>query len=215
MNRCPQCGDRFERLGQHFAVGSCDRPELSDRQRAIVEYLILRGANVRDDGAKSRLAVFSTERARLELVADALGWVANCPRCHVEATDPDSSDMWAFTTVPHPSVAYDGPTDVARLRPLTARLILIERATWEGSLFGSLHVDLRGFDVDGDHLRTLLRREGVATVEYDGDGYAEDTHTARYHWHDDVVVVPHYEAVDLLESVGLSLNNVADPLELG
>lgn len=210
VNRCPQCGDRFERLGQHYAVGRCDRPELSDRQRAVVEYLILLGANVRDDGAESRLEVFSTKRWRLASVADALGWLANSPRRHVEATDPASSDMWALTSVPHPSVAYDGPTDVSQLRPLTARLVLTERATWVGTLFGSLHVDLRGFDVDGDHLRSLLASEGVATVRYDGDGYAEDTHTARYHWHPDVVVVPHYDALELLEWAGLSLSDVAD-----
>jgi hypothetical protein len=228
MGDCPTCDTAFSSLGTHFQWNPDHRPELSDRQREIVEYLILRGANVRDDGAKPRLEVFSTKRWRLASVADALGWLANSPRRHVaagnrasdstasegeadgEATDPASSDMWAFTSVPHPSLAYDGPTDVAELRPLTARLILAERATWVGTLFGSLHVDLRGFDVDGDHLRTLLRREGVATVEYDGDGYAEDTHTARYHWHPDVVAVPHYDALELLEWAGMSLSDVAD-----
>lgn len=225
MNTCPQCSNEYDRLGQHFALGSCERPALTERQCGIVEYLILRGANVRDDGQNSRLEVFSTERERLALVADALGWLANEPRCHLPAGatadstgsegEPDSRDMWAFTTVAHPSLGYDGPTGVTELRPFTLRLIVSECGTFVGDIFGSLHIDLRGFDVSGDHFRTLLARENVTTAEYDGEGYATDTHTARYHYHDDVLVVPHFDAVDLLDSVGISMSDVADPIELG
>jgi hypothetical protein len=123
--------------------------------------------------------------------------------------------MWAFTTVPHPSLDYSGPTDVTKLRPRTLGLILSERATFVGTLFGSLHVDVRGFDVSGEHLQTLLSREGVTTAEYDGEGYARDTHTVRYHWHDDVVVIPHYDALEVLESVGMSISDVAEPMQFG
>ena len=215
MLGCPTCDKEFSSLGTHFQWNPDHRPKLTDRQRAIVEYLILLGANVREDGAEPRLEVFSTKRWRLASVADALGWLANSPRRHVEATDPASSDMWALTSVPHGSLGYEGPTDVEELRPLTARLILVERATWVGTLFGSLQIDLRGFDVDGDHLRRLLTSEDVATVEHEGDGYAKDTRTARYHWHPDVVVVPHYDALELLEWAGMSLGDVSEPLELG
>jgi hypothetical protein len=213
MTECPQCGEQYRRLGQHFAIGRCDRPELTDHQKGVIEYLVLRGANVRSDDADPRLAVFSTEQTRLELVAESLGWLANEPRCHVKATDPNSRDMYAFTTVPHPSLNYDGPADVDQLRPLTASLIVTERGTFVGSLFGSLQIDLRGFDVSGQYVRTLLARENVATVEYGGEGYATDTHTARYHYHDDVVVVPHYDALDLLDWIDLSLNDIAEPLK--
>ncbi|MDL0120379.1 hypothetical protein PNQ29_11680 [Halobacterium salinarum] len=126
----------------------------------------------------------------------------------------DCSDLWAFTTVPHPSLDYDGVTDVKRLRPFTLRLLVSAVGTWIGLLFGSLHLDVRGWDVSGEQLRGLLRNEDILTVEYDGDGYAEDSSTCRYHYDDDVVVVPHYDALELLESVGLSLSDVAEPINL-
>jgi len=228
MNECPICSDRFERLGQHFAIGDCDPPELSDRQRGIIDYLIIRGATVRRGTANSRLEVYSTSEGWIRDVSGTLGWVANDPRLQQSAMDvaerssrlynadvavDDCSDLWAFTTVPHPALDYEGPTDVDHLERLTLRLLVSERATWVGALFGSLHLDVRGFDVSGDHLRRLLHDAGVATAAYDGEGYAEDGPTCRYHHDDDVVVVPHYDALELLDSVGLSLSDVAEPIQ--
>jgi len=228
MNECPTCGDRFDRLGQHFALGDCDPPELSDRQRGIIDFLILRGANVRSETQNPRLEVYATSEGWIADVADALGWVANSPRVHQPATDVADrlssrydrydveasacSDVWAFTTVPHPSFDYDAATGVEQLRPLTLRLLVSAVGTWVGLLFGSLHIDVRGWDVSGEQLRKLLERKEISTAEYDGDGYAEDSPTCRYHYDDDVVVVPHYDALELLESVGLSLSDVAEPI---
>ena len=228
MNECPTCGDRFDRLGQHFALGDCDPPELSDRQRGIIDFLILRGANVRSETQNPRLEVYATSEGWIADVAGALGWVANSPRVHQPATDVADrlssrydrydveasacSDVWAFTTVPHPSFDYDAATGVEQLRPLTLRLLVSAVGTWVGLLFGSLHIDVRGWDVSGEQLRKLLERKEISTAEYDGDGYAEDSPTCRYHYDDDVVVVPHYDALELLESVGLSLSDVAEPI---
>lgn len=144
---CPTCGDHYKELGTHFRHRVAHRPDLSDRQRAIVEYLVLRGVTVRRDGAEPRLELFSTDAPWLREVAGALGWLANDPRRH-DARDEDA-DVWSFTTVPHPELDYGGPTDVERLRPLTARLLVGERGELVGALFGSLHVDVRGWDVEG------------------------------------------------------------------
>jgi hypothetical protein len=123
------------------------------------------------------------------------------------------NDVWAITTVSHPSLDYDAATDVEQLRPLTLRLLVSAVGTWIGLLFGSLHIDVRGWDVSGDHLRDLLHNAGVPTSEYDGEGYAEDTPTCRYHYDNDVIVIPHYDALELLESVELSLSDVAEPIK--
>lgn len=226
---CPTCGDEYDKLGNHFQWRPNHRPELSDRQRAIIEFLTLRGATVREKSQKFLLGVYSTSEGWIADVADALGWVANDPRVHQSATEVSSrlnsrydnyevessacSDVWAFTTVSHPSLDYNAATDVEQLRPLTLRLLVSAVGTWVGLLFGSLHLDVRGWDVSGDHLRGLLHDTDVPTAEYDGDGYAEDTPTCRYHYDDDVVVVPHYDALELLESVGLSLSDVAEPIK--
>ena len=215
MVNCPTCGDRFDSLGAHFRYHADHRPALSERQLAIADYLVLRGASVRREGSYPYLEVYGTAESQLGEIADALAWAANDVRAHDTDRAGERRDLWAFKTLPHPSFDYDGATDVTELRPLTLRLIVAQCGRFVGDLFGSLWIDLRGFDVSGDRLRTLLRRGGVATVEYEGDGYATDSHTARYHYHTDVVVVPHYDAVALLDSVGLELSDVADPLNLG
>ncbi|PAU83526.1 hypothetical protein CK500_08390 [Halorubrum salipaludis] len=171
--------------------------------------------------------MYSTSEAWITDVSDTLGWVAGDPwvqqsasdvadrssrRYNVDVAVDDCSDLWAFTTVPHPSLDYGGPTDVEELRPLTLRLLVSTVGEWVGLLFGSLHLDVRGWDVSGDHLRGLLSKRGVPTAEHNGDGYAEDSPTCRYHYDDDVVVVPHYDALELLDSVGLSLSDVAEPI---
>ena len=228
MTKCPTCSERFEQIGKHFRYYSDHRPKLSERQHAIVDFLILRGATVRDETQNSRLEVYGISKEWIREVSDALGWVANDPYLHQSATDvansvespyrekvsvSDCSDVWAFTSVPHPELAYNGPTDVEQLRPLTLRLLLTTVGTWVGTIFGSLHVDVRGWDVAGDHVKRLLHKDGVPTAEYDSGGYATDTHTERYHYDSDVVVVPHYDAIDVLDGVGLSILDVAEPIE--
>ena len=224
---CPTCGETYDKLGNHFAWNPQHRSALSERQRAIIEFLVLRGVTIRGESQKSRLEGYGTSEAWIREVTDALGWVANDPYLHQSATDvadsverryqdnvsaSDCSDVWGFTSVPHPALDYEGPTDVKRLRPLTLRLLVGAVGNFVGTIFGSLHVDVRGWDVGGDHMRDLLDSVGVSTVEYDGDGYATDTHTERYHYDDDVVVVPHYDALDLLDSVGVAISDISEPI---
>lgn len=228
---CPNCGNEYERIGQHFARGRCDHPELSDRQRGVLTYLIFRGVEVRRDGANPRLGVFSTDETFIREMADALGWVANEPRVHESAGDAyermaerrpsvnfereNFSDVWAVSTISHPAFEdLSEPADVDRLAPATLRWVLETVGTWVGLLFGSLHIDLRGWDVTGEQFRRVLANHGVPTAEYDGEGYAEDDFTRRYHWSDDVVATPHYSGLDVLEYVGLSVNDVAEPIKL-
>lgn len=226
MNKCPTCDQEFERLGGHFRYYPEHRPALTDEQRGVVEYLILRGIHVRTDGSRPSLEVYSTAESRIRRVADELGWLANDPRVHQSATDvaahlndrfewdfdpAECDDVYAVSTVPHPALGeYDGPTSVARLRPLTARLLASETGQWQGLPVGSLHLDVRGWAVSGQHVRRLIERMGVQTVEHDGEGYAkpDSTMRRRYHPSDDVVELPHGEAMDFLEAVGVSVGDV-------
>ncbi|GAB3672466.1 hypothetical protein [Halopiger thermotolerans] len=227
MNECPTCGREFERLGGHFRYHPEHRPDLSDEQRAVIEFLILRGCHVREGGSHPSLEVFSTAESAIRRVADELGWLANDPRLHQSATDvaerlndrfegyefdpAECDDVFAVSTVPHPALGdYEGPESVERLRPFTGRLLACEAGVWRGLPLGSLYLDVRGFDVSGDHLRRLLRRMGVTTAEHDGEGYAkpDSTMRRRYHPSDDVLTLPHGEAVKFLEAVGLSIGDM-------
>lgn len=226
MTKCPECSREFERLGTHFAHSPSHRPDLSDEQRVAVEYLILRGCHLRERSTGHVLEVYSTSESRIRDLAGELGWLANDPRLHQSATevadhlterfpyefDPaECNDVWAVSTVPHPKLGeYDDPTDVTRLRPATARRLVRERGEWRGLPLGSLHLDVRGWAVSGEHLRRLIERMGVATADHDGEGYAkpDSTMRRRYHHSVDVLTLPHYEALDFLEAVGLSLGDV-------
>ncbi|PSP59467.1 hypothetical protein BRC72_01005 [Halobacteriales archaeon QH_7_66_36] len=211
----------------HFHHRPSHRPELSDRQRAVVEFLVLSGVTVRDDRAYPCLEVYSTAESAIRRVADELGWLANEPRRAKSADDvaarlndrfegyefdpAECDDVWAVSTVPHPALGeYDDPTDVTRLHPFTGRLLAREAGVWRGLPLGSLHLDVRGFDVSGDHLRRLLRRMGVTTAEHEGEGYAkpDSTMRRRYHPSDDVLTLPHGEGVEFLKAVGLSIGDM-------
>lgn len=152
---CPQCGREFDRLGHHFGWNPDHRPALTDEQRAVVEFLILRGVYVRDDAAHPRLVVLSGAESWIRDVADELGWLANDPYRQERAKDvaarhdclepDDVSGVWAVSTVPHPELGeYEEPTDVTRLRPLTGRKLALEAGEWVGLPLGSLHLDVRG-----------------------------------------------------------------------
>lgn len=225
MNQCPTCGEEYQRLGQHFAFNSDHRPPLSKLQQEVVEYLVLDGIHVRDEGAESRLEVFSTDGSFIRSVAEVLGWLSNEPRVHEtgERTaerlnqqsredlhfDPENyHDMWAVSTVPHPDFSEfsEGPEAVMELSWNTLRWLILSAATWEGfGPFGSLHVDVRDMDVEGDYLRELLHDAGVSTVE---GSKVDDTFTKWYHWHDDVITIEHFEAMGLLDALDIELGSV-------
>lgn len=226
MDQCPTCGEEYQRLGQHFAYNSDHRPPLSDIQQDVVEFLILHGVQVRDDGSASRLEVYSTDESFIRSVADVLGWLSNEPRVHETGErmteqlnqqyaseylhfNPENyNDMWAVSTVPHPELSEytEGSEAVVELSWNTLRWVILSAATWEGlGPFGSLHVDVRGMDVEGDDLRELLHDAGVATIE---GSKVDNTFTERYHWHDDVIPIEHFEAMGLLDALDIELGNV-------
>lgn len=226
MNQCPTCGEEYQRLGQHFAFNSDHRPPLSELQRNVVEYLVLRGVQVRDNGSESRLEVYSTDENFIRSVADALGWLSNEPRVHksgeraaerlneqygsdsLHFNPEDYNDMWGVSTVPHPELDNysQGPEAVTELSWNTLRWVVLSAGTWEGiGPFGSLHVDVRGMSVEGDHFHELLHEIDVATVE---GSKVDDTSTERYHWDGDVIAIEHYEAMGLLDTLNIDLESI-------
>jgi hypothetical protein len=60
---CPDCGDEFSRLGQHWAMGLCQPPELSDYQKEVLTGLLM------GDGTVSQSAK-GTVRIEANMVSD-------------------------------------------------------------------------------------------------------------------------------------------------
>lgn len=217
---CPECGDEFTHLGNHFVYSPDHRHSLSKSQLGTVEYLILRGANVRDKTKHPYLEVTSTDSELLKDVSNGLGWLSGDPRLRetssevaadfrdrfpdVDITDSNCSGVWSLRTVPHPELDYAGPTDVAELRTETRRWLLKRHSTFVGDIFGSLFIDTRSMAVPSAHLTDLLEATGYMTAN------RRDSRqfTRRIPSDSDVIPVPHYDALALLEESGLTLSDV-------
>ncbi|MHC3380230.1 hypothetical protein [Haloarcula sp. H-GB5] len=235
MNECPTCSEEYERLGQHFAHND-HRPALTEYERSIIEYLVLRGAQVRENASRPSLAVFGTDKKCLTDIADSLGYLANDVRIHEDSTtaaqrlqeqhgskniqfDADSiEDVWTFTTVPHEGFSdYEGgASELERLHPRSLSLLALHIGDVEQySIFPTLHFDTRNCDVSATHFRTLLHREGIKTLP--ADATKHDNVAGRLnHYHDGVVSVPHPASMELLDSLDLELEDVADgPMQFG
>ncbi|RKS83585.1 hypothetical protein BDK61_2973 [Haloarcula quadrata] len=173
--------------------------------------------------------VLSADRELLQAYSDLLGWLSNPVRLYQDSdtvadglndrlggdvTAEDCNDVYALSTIPHPEFENytGGSTSVESLSNDCLKATIITASTFIGDLFGSLQIDLRGWDVDSDRFADMLAEIGYDTISYDGDGYASDNHTHRYHYSDDVLVLEHYDAMNLLDEIDLSLETVAEPI---
>lgn len=232
---CSRCGEEYQEVAIHYARSECGFPELTSYQRSVCTLLVLDGVAARYDGANPRLDYHSADEERVREIAATIPEVTNEPRVVADAetvaqriTDriegdqsPENcSDVWGVSTISHPEFAHRDATggvgssthDVERVSPDVLRWVVEEVGTWTGTIFGSLQVDLRGWSVSGSQFREILSNHGVPTVEYEGDGYAEDTFTRRYHNHEHVVVVPHYASLELLDEIDIELSEIAEPI---
>ncbi|WP_151098899.1 MULTISPECIES: hypothetical protein [unclassified Haloarcula] len=228
-SKCPECGNKYKRLATHFSHSPTHRPELSELQLGVIEYLILRGVTISDRAAYPSIDVTTTDKELLQAYSDLLGWVSNPVRLYQcsetiserlndrlggDVTAEDCNDVYALSTIPHPEFENytEGSTSVESLSNDCLKATVITAGTFVGKLFGSLHIDLRGWDVDSDRFDDMLAERGYDTVSYDGDGYASDGHTHRYHYSDEVLCIPHYDAMNLLDEIDLPLKTVAEPI---
>lgn len=99
MVKCHDCGKDYEALGNHWSLGSCNYPELNDRQ---VE--ILKGMMMGDGGVYTQhegnpwFATDMVKREFLEWLSDELG--SNIPLGITNVSDDNEShkDIWRLRT---------------------------------------------------------------------------------------------------------------------
>lgn len=74
---CPNCGNRYKGVATHWAKSSkCDYPDITPRQREILDGLLLAGAGgfIREDkGAQPKFVMHLTNRDLLEWLANQFG----------------------------------------------------------------------------------------------------------------------------------------------
>jgi len=70
---CPDCGERYKRLGGHWKYNPTHRPELSNTQHKIVTGLLMGDGHIKEDSSTSYLQVNMTNRRYLEMLNTQFG----------------------------------------------------------------------------------------------------------------------------------------------
>jgi hypothetical protein len=76
MTVCPTCGNEYDRLAQHWAVGSCDYPSLPDEWVEVLTGVLMGDGTVHwpDSARNARLQVTNISRPFLEWLDERLNW---------------------------------------------------------------------------------------------------------------------------------------------
>jgi len=74
--RCPNCGEEKSRLGQHWAM-SCSFPKISDRNKLILEGILLGDGHVPDVKGNSQMRIRMTNEDFLHWLDSELSYMSN------------------------------------------------------------------------------------------------------------------------------------------
>lgn len=190
---CPDCGENYQRLSQHWAMSSeCSPPPLSDEQMAALAGLRLAGAETygASDSVRPKFRVVTASRPRAIWWHEQLGWLSAGVRVD-RADREEREDTVQLTTHAHHDLSrldWELPPSELSLTPLMARAWLShsggisfgsgsdsprlswghEDAAWRERVAGLLRA--AGFDARVTDDRVLLTVESThAFQEYAGE----------------------------------------------
>jgi len=103
MTICPACGDAYERVASHWSRSGCGYPDITVEQRAVLDGLMLGGANVDGQGSNRHLLASTTSPLLAEWTADQLDWLHHGTRV-VDDDAGDHQDVYRVRTPAHPAI---------------------------------------------------------------------------------------------------------------
>ena len=101
-HQCPGCGQRFERIAQHWAMGSCAYPMLSPQQRSVLQGMVISGATLAGSGANHHVSIGTAAESLAQWTADRLDWLCQSMRT-VDSSD-DHDPTYRVRTTAHPQI---------------------------------------------------------------------------------------------------------------
>ena len=107
MTSCPDCGEQYQRLAQHWAMSSeCSAPPIPTDSHAVLTGLGLAGATIYGaaNSANPKFRVTSNVRCRVEWWNSELGWLSTGVRDHRPERSADSyvrDPGYQMTTLAH------------------------------------------------------------------------------------------------------------------
>ena len=184
MTICPGCGEAYERVASHWAHSGCGYPEISAEQRAVLDGLMLGGANIDGHGSNRHLLASTTAGGLAEWTAERLGWLHHRTRV-VHSDSRDHEDVYRVRTSAHPAINRyewwgdgDGrapPTDY-ELSPLAGRVwwAYAGGLEWHGEYDSQRTATISALDDD----RAAWVRRVLATASVDATRAGK-----RVQWH--------------------------------
>lgn len=74
---CPNCGNEYKSVGQHWSMSGCDEPEITNRQHQIITGLLLGdGSITKSSGRKPMLSVEMTNEKFINWLDNELGIIS-------------------------------------------------------------------------------------------------------------------------------------------
>lgn len=120
MTKCPECGNDYKQLGNHWQFNQDHRPNLTEKQVNIIKGLILGDGCIDDSNKNSALQVIMTNKKYLEYLDKVFSSLSTSVRLHVTAEEsaqqmrdknfrPDAkaenySDLYIWRTRTHPKI---------------------------------------------------------------------------------------------------------------
>lgn len=78
MKVCPECGDSKSRLGQHFALSSCNYPEIDDQSMEILTGALMGDGTIVKGSKRYQMNIGSTTIEYLQYLLEVLpDWLTN------------------------------------------------------------------------------------------------------------------------------------------
>lgn len=84
---CPTCGEDYKSIAHHWRGGTCDFPELSNRQREIIMGMLMGDASIDRSPTTPRFQVHMTTSACLEWLDRELGPLTSGVKIHYTAEE--------------------------------------------------------------------------------------------------------------------------------
>lgn len=176
MVKCPNCGLECENNGliQHIRYSDCPEPSLSDRQREIVEGLLMSDGCVGETGLKVEMIT----KEFIEWIDDEMG-IFSTGVSHREVEDKNRNDTWIvrlrnFSDIQDYKDWYSTGEkqfpDELVLTPLMTKVWYCGDGTWDGRpCFAVTNENARE-----DFVRNLFEKKEFETIWYSKESKKEN-----------------------------------------
>jgi hypothetical protein len=188
MVECPQCGDEYDYIGNHWSLSSCDYPTLSEKQKDAVTGLMMGDGSLDKTSKNPRLVVQMTTPNYLRYLDDLFGPLST--HVHLSKSSEESaeisrdsgfslnpnpkdySDIYQWRTRSHPELFnfdwYTGENgkkvwpESIKLTPMVLKHWYVGDGTWNNSSYRNyISISMSNERGNEDKIDSIFERSGI------------------------------------------------------